>query len=66
MYKEETTRFEDSLPTVNFAAFRNRLLPLVAEKKNLTLDQLMSKLAHYEENTHPELYERVEVCVCVR
>ena len=34
---------------------------MAAEKKNLTIDQLISKLAHYEELAHPELYAHVEV-----
>lgn len=61
LYKEETSRFEDSSSEVNFAAFRNHLLPIVAEKKNMTIDQLLKRLAHFEEAAHPDLYSHLEV-----
>ena len=61
MYKEEVCRFDDSPDTVNYATFRHRLLPIVANKKNIDIDALMSKLAHFEELSHPEIYAHVAV-----
>jgi hypothetical protein len=62
LYQEEIPKPDDDVEaSVNYGEFRNRLIPVVAEKKNLTTDQLMSKLAHYEELAHPELYKQVEV-----
>lgn len=52
---------DDSPRSVNYGQFRSILIASVAEKKNLTSDQLMSKLAHYEEHAHPELYRAMEV-----
>jgi hypothetical protein len=62
MYNEVVPQpMDGSPPLVNYGQFRSLLVPTVAQKKNLTSDQLMSKLAHYEEHAHPEKYKQMEV-----
>lgn len=45
---------------VNYAEFRNLLVPMVAQKKNTESDEIMMKFAQHEEFLHPDLYDKTK------